>query len=324
MKNIKLLALIPFILIIGIVGISIWFMLKPKEHYIQGQIEAKQISVAPKIPGRVDKIVIHEGDNIKKGDLLLSIATPEIDAKLSQANAAKQAALAQLEKANHGGRKQQIEAAHSLYMQAKTAVEFAKTSYERVENLYKDNLVPAQKRDEVLTKYNVAVEQMNAAKSQYDLALEGAQMEDKEAAKALVDRAQGAVDEVKIYQEEASLYAPSDGEVQKIVPNQGELVNTGYPVVTIVDLSDIWAVVNIREDIYQKYEKGTKFVAIVPALSNKEVEFEVRSVSVMADFATWTATKAQGDFDRKTFEIKAYPTQKIEGLRPGMSILIKQ
>lgn len=324
MKNIKLLALIPFILIIGIVGISIWFMLKPKEHYIQGQIEAKQISVAPKIPGRVDKIVIHEGDNIKKGDLLLSIATPEIDAKLSQANAAKQAALAQLEKANHGARKQQIEAAHSLYMQAKTAVEFAKTSYERVESLYKDNLVPAQKRDEVLTKYNVAVEQMNAAKSQYDLALEGAQMEDKEAAKALVDRAQGAVDEVKIYQEEASLYAPSDGEVQKIVPNQGELVNTGYPVVTIVDLSDIWAVVNIREDIYQKYEKGTKFVAIVPALSNKEVEFEVRSVSVMADFATWTATKAQGDFDRKTFEIKAYPTQKIEGLRPGMSILIKQ
>lgn len=315
---------IALVLAVFVVVIALVFSREEPVHYWQGQAEAKQINVAPKIAGRVEKIAVKEGQHIQKGDLLLTIETPEINAKLEQAAAAQDAAQAQLAKANAGARKQQIQGAYSLWQQAKTATEFAKTTYQRVENMFKDQLISAQKRDEAFTRYQAAIQQENAAKSQYDLAVEGAQIEDKMAAKAMVSKAQGAVNEVKIYQREGNLYAPASAEIHKIIPNEGELVNTGYPIVTLVDLSDIWVVLNIREDFMSQFSKGTKFKAIVPALNNQEIELEVRHIAVMADFATWTATKAQGDFDRKTFEIKAYPTKEIKGFRPGMSVLVKK
>ncbi|ATA73011.1 MULTISPECIES: HlyD family secretion protein [Capnocytophaga] len=324
MKGKRIFKLIPIIIIIVIAIIAISSLFRAEEHYWQGQAEAKQINVAPKIPGRVDKIVVQEGQSVKKGDLLLSIETPEINAKLEQANAAHNAAQAQLNKANAGARSQQIQGAYSLWQQAKVAADFAETSYKRVENMFKEQLVSAQKRDEVYTKYQAAIQQANAAKSQYDLALAGAQQEDKQAAKALVDKAQGAINEVTSYKNESNLYAPLSAEIQKIIPNEGELVNTGYPIITLVDLSDIWVVLNIREDFMGRFQKGTKFNAFVPALDNREITLEVKHIAVMADFATWTATKSQGDFDRKTFEIKAYPVEKVEGLLPGMSVLVKQ
>lgn len=320
----KIIKLVPIVIIAVLVIIALVFSNKKTEDYWQGQAEAKQISVAPKIPGRVEKIHIKERQNIQKGDLLLTIETPEINAKLEQAGAAQNAAQAQLAKANAGARSQQIQAAYSVWQQAQTAADFAKTTFGRVENLYKDELISAQKRDEAYTKYQAAVQQANAAKAQYDLALAGAQQEDKLAAQALVQQAQGAVHEVQSYKKEANLYAPASAEVQKIIPNEGELVNTGYPVITLVDLSDVWVVLNIREDMMNRFQKGAKFKAKVPALGNKEIELEVRHISAMADFATWTATKAQGDFDRKTFEIKAYPTEPTSGLRPGMSVLVKK
>ena len=300
------------------------YLFRSQEHYWQGQAEAKQIRVAPKIPGRIDKIWVQEGQSIEKGTLLLSIETPEINAKLEQANAAHDAAEAQLAKANSGARTQQIQAAYSVWQQAKTAADFAKTSFDRVENMFKDELISVQKRDEAYTRYQASVQQANAAKAQYDLALAGAQKEDKQTAKAMVNKAQGAINEVRAYKNEANVYAPASGEIQKIIPNEGELVNTGYPIITLVDLNDMWVVLNIREDFMNRFQKGTKFQAIVPALNNKEITLEVRHIAVMADFATWTATKAQGDFDRKTFEIKAYPTTPIKGFRPGMSVLVKQ
>lgn len=324
MKGKKVIKLLLLLAIVGIAVVILSYLFRSEEQYWQGQAEAKQVSVAPKIPGRIDKIWVHEGQRIEKGTLLLSIETPEINAKLEQANAAHDAAEAQLAKANSGARTQQIQAAYSVWQQAKTAADFAKTSFDRVENMYKDELISAQKRDEAYTRYQASVQQANAAKAQYDLALAGAQQEDKQAAKAMVNKAQGAVNEVKAYKNEANVYAPASGEIQKIIPNEGELVNTGYPIITLVDLSEMWVVLNIREDYMNRFQKGTKFQAIVPALGNKEITLEVRHISVMADFATWTATKSQGDFDRKTFEIKAYPTTTIEGFRPGMSVLVRR
>ncbi|GIZ15812.1 HlyD family secretion protein [Capnocytophaga catalasegens] len=324
MKGKKVIKLLLLLVIVGISVVILSYLFRSEEQYWQGQAEAKQVSVAPKIPGRIDKIWVHEGQRIEKGTLLLSIETPEINAKLEQANAAHDAAEAQLAKANSGARTQQIQAAYSVWQQAKTAADFAKTSFDRVENMYKDELISAQKRDEAYTRYQASVQQANATKAQYDLALAGAQQEDKQAAKAMVNKAQGAVNEVKAYKNEANVYAPASGEIQKIIPNEGELVNTGYPIITLVDLNEMWVVLNIREDYMNRFQKGTKFQAIVPALGNKEITLEVRHISVMADFATWTATKSQGDFDRKTFEIKAYPTTTIEGFRPGMSVLVRQ
>lgn len=322
--NRKIVTFVPVVIILVVIIISLYYMFRPRTQYWQGQVEARQINVAPKIPGRIEQIVVKEGDFVKKGDLLLTIETPEIDAKLQQAKAAHQAAQAQLSKANKGARSQQKQMAYSLWQQAKVAAEFAENSFQRVQNMFNEGLVSVQKRDEVYTKYKASLDQLQAAKAQYDLAVEGAQIEDKEAAKAMVDRAQGAINEVESYHREGSVYAPISAEIQKIIPNEGELVNTGYPIVNLIDLSDIWVILNIREDFLPKFQKGTRFKAIIPALANREVTLEVKHVAVMADFATWTATKAQGDFDRKTFEIKAYPTESIKGLRPGMSVLVKQ
>ncbi len=323
MRN-KISILIVLLFIAAIVGVAAWLITRPQTHYMQGQIEAKQIQVAALIPGRVDEIHVREGDRVKKGDLLLRIGIPKIDAKLQQAKAAKAAAESQLQKANAGARKQQVQAAYNLWQQAVTAADLAENTYNRVQRLFDEKVVPAQKRDEALAKSKALREQANAAKANYEMAKQGTRKEDKAAAAALVDKAQGAVEEVLSYVEDANVYAPANGEVQSILLEQGEVSNAGYPIINLVDLNEVWMVLHVREDHLADYKKGAIFKASVPALGGKEVEWQVRSLAVLGDFATWTATRARGDFDRKTFEIKAYPTKKVEGLRPGMSVLVKE
>lgn len=322
MKRNRFNILIAVFIIAAIVGLALWAMLRPQQYYLQGQVEARQIHVAPKIPGRVEKICVKEGDIVKKGTLLAEIGTPEIDAKLVQAKAAKLAAMSQMQKANAGARTEQVQAAYNLWQQAKVAADLAEKTYEKVDRLFTEKVLPEQKRDEAKAKSVALREQEKAAKANYEMAKKGTRIEDKEAAKALVARAKGAVDEVESYQSERNVYAPSSGEVQSIIPEEGEIVNAGYPVVNIVDLSDVWVIFHVREDQMQHFKKNTQFEAKVPALGDENISFEVRHISVLGDFATWTATRATGDFDKKTFAIKAYPVKSEVDLRPGMSVLI--
>ena len=303
----------------AVISLSIYFFSNSEPTYLQGQVEAKQINVAPKVPGRVKAIYKQEGDQVHKGDLLL-----ELDAKLSQAEAARLAAQAQSDKAQRGARTEQIQAAYNVWQQAQAAADFAAKSYERVNNLYNDKVLPAQKKDEVYTQMVALQKQADAAKSQYEMAKNGARVEDKTAAQALVAQAQGVITEVNAYKDGAKVFAPADAEIQTIIPNEGEIVNAGYPVMNLIDSSDEWVVFNIREDKMADFKIGTKFKGIVPALANQEIEMEVKHIAVQADFATWTATKSKGDFDKKTFAIKAYPTEKIKDLRPGMSVLVSE
>ena len=307
----------------AVISLSIYFFSNSEPTYLQGQVEAKQINVAPKVPGRVKAIYKQEGDQVHKGDLLLELESTELDAKLSQAEAARLAAQAQSDKAQRGARTEQIQAAYNVWQQAQAAADFAAKSYERVNNLYNDKVLPAQKKDEVYTQMVALQKQADAAKSQYEMAKNGARVEDKTAAQALVAQAQGVITEVNAYQDGAKVFAPADAEIQTIIPNEGEIVNAGYPVMNLIDSSDEWVVFNIREDKMADFKIGTKFKGIVPALANQEIEMEVKHIAVQADFATWTATKSKGDFDKKTFAIKAYPTEKIKDLRPGMSVLVE-
>ena len=307
----------------AVISLSIYFFSNSEPTYLQGQVEAKQINVAPKVPGRVKAIYKQEGDQVHKGDLLLELESTELDAKLSQAEAARLAAQAQSDKAQRGARTEQIQAAYNVWQQAQAAADFAAKSYERVNNLYNDKVLPAQKKDEVYTQMVALQKQADAAKSQYEMAKNGARVEDKTAAQALVAQAQGVITEVKAYKDGAKVFAPADAEIQTIIPNEGEIVNAGYPVMNLIDSSDEWVVFNIREDKMADFKIGTKFKGIVPALANQEIEMEVKHIAVQADFATWTATKSKGDFDKKTFAIKAYPTEKIKDLRPGMSVLVE-
>ncbi len=324
MKNKVGSAIGGIVAILLILGIAVWYMRAPSESYLQGQADATQINVAPKIPGRVEDILVKEGDRVTQGQVLVVIGTPEIDAKLLQAESVKKAAQALDNKASKGARAEEIQATYSMWQQAKAALELAEKTNQRIENLYNEKVIPAQKRDEAHTQYRAAKEVEQAAYSKYKMVLSGARTEDKAAALAQVNQAQGAVNEVLAYKSEAEVKAPQNGEVLTIMPNKGEIVNAGYPVVNLVDLDDVWVFFNIREDLMSKFKKDTKFNAMVPALGNQSIELQVKYIAAQGDYATWSATKTKGDFDMKTFLIKAYPTQPIEGLRPGMSVLVSE
>ncbi len=289
---------------------------------IQGQVEAPQIKMGSKLPGRIDSLVVKKGQTVKKGDFLYKIVSPEVEAKLAQVEAAKAAAQAQENKAATGARKEDIQAAYNTWQKAKAAAEFAQKSFDRINNLFKDGVVSEQRKDEVEMKMKAAKQTEMAAASIYQKAKTGARKEDKAAAEALVERAKGALKEVNSYVKEIRVLATRDGEVSNILAEEGELVPTGFPVVTLVDLKGSWVSFHVREDRLHKIQKDKLIKADIPALALENVEIKITFINVMADFATWTATRTSGDFDMKTFEVHAEPTKPIKGLRPGMSVLI--
>jgi HlyD family secretion protein len=322
MKSRNIIIGIGILLIIIFTIISGWLLANPPEKILQGEVEAKQVKVASKIPGRIEHIYISEGQQVRKGDTLLYIATPELDAKKQQAESAKSAAESQSLKAKNGARKEQIEGALRLWNKAKVGKDVMEKTYNRVKNLHKEGVVPAQQLDEAYAKYMSAVETEEAAKSQYDMAKKGARYEDKLGADALVDQASGVLQELDSYLSEASVKSPIDGEIASIISEEGELVNTGFPVITIVDLKEAWIVFNIREDILSKFKMGKKLNVQIPALDMQTIEVEVSYINPLGNFATWKATKTSGEFDMKTFEVRLTPTSQVKDLRPGMSALI--
>jgi len=316
-----LIALIVVVVLIFIIGIIIN---RPEPIVIQGEADASEVRVSGKIPGRIKHFLAEEGNQVKAGDTLVIIDSPELTAKLEQANAAENAAQAQNKKAIKGARKEMILGAYEMWQKAKVGVDIAKKSYDRVQRLFDKGVVPAQKHDEVEAQYKAAVATASAAKSQYDMALNGAEREDKEAALALVDRAKGAVNEVKSYLKETTLTSPIDGEITEIYPKCGELVGTGAPIMSIVDMNDVWFTFNVREDLLGGLKMGKTFRVKVPALNNKLVEVKVTYIKALASYATWKATKTTGQFDVKTFEVRARPTAKVADLRPGMTALFEE
>ncbi|WP_412850735.1 HlyD family secretion protein [Chryseobacterium sp. PMSZPI] len=322
-KSVTLINILIIILIFGaIAAVSAYFLTSPTHDYLQGQAEATEIHVAPKVTGRLESKLAEEGQYIRKGQLLAILSSPELDAKLIQAQSAKDAATAQYDKALNGTRYEQIQGSYNTWQQAKAAADLAETTYRRMENLYNEKVVPAQKRDEAKAQKNASREQEKAAYSNYLMAKNGARTEDKNASAATMRQADGAVKEVNVYRSEINVIAPANGEVNNYFPNLGELVNAGYPIVTLVDLNDIWVVLNVREDQMGKFKMNNTIQGVVPALDNKKIELRVKYIAPLGDFATWTATKTKGGFDMRTFKIKAYPIQKIQGFRPGMSVLI--
>ncbi|MDC1107037.1 efflux RND transporter periplasmic adaptor subunit [Prolixibacteraceae bacterium] len=308
------------ILVVLTIGGS--FLLKPEKVILQGEVEATEIKVATKLVGRIDSLIVHEGDEVKKGALLLTLESPEVSAKMEQAQAAKMAAEAQNNKAKNGARKEQIRAAHNLYLKAQAAADLMKTTFDRVNNLYQEGVVPQQKCDEAETKYQAAKLTADAALSQYEMAKKGARYEDKVAAEALVARANGAVNEVASYMSEKRLIAPINGEVSSVIASRGELLTPGYPVVTITDLSDIWFTFNVKEDLLGKFSKGDEIEVVLPAMNMKKIKVKVSYIKAEGAYATYRATQTMGGFDMKTFEVRAVPINDVEGLRPGMTALL--
>lgn len=311
-----LVALIAAVSVLGII------FSRPKEAVIQGEAEAAEYRISGKVPGRIEAFYAAEGDMVHKGDTLVLIDSPEVRAKLAQANAAYAAAAAQRNKANTGARKEEIAGAYEIWQKALVGKDIAKKTLDRATRLHEQKVISDQKFDEATAQYNAAAATAEAAKSQYDMAVKGAREEDKAAAIALVDRANGAVMEVKSYLSELKLTSPVDGVISARYPHVGELVGTGSPIMTVTDLSDMWFTFNIREDKLHSMKSGDKLRLSIPALDGKEIDATVTYIAARESYATWRATKETDQYDAKTFEVRAVPTVVVEGLRPGMTAIV--
>ena len=324
-KNYNLLtgviALVAVVLIVSVVG---FIVSRPKAIVIQGEAEATEYRVSGKIPGRIEEFRADEGQSVRKGDTLVLIDSPEIRSKIAEANAAKAAAVAQKNKAYNGAQQEQIAGAYEMWQKALVGEEVMRKSFERISELHEEKVVSDQKYDEVKAQYDAASATARAAKSQYDMAVKGARQEDKDAAVALVERANAAVELVNSYMDEIVLTAPTDGIIAARYPKVGELVGQGSPIMTIQDLDDMWLTFNVREDRLEGMKSGDKLNLTVPALGNKHITATVYYIAVRESYATWRATKEIGEFDTKTFEVRARPDTKVEGMRPGMSVILER
>lgn len=312
--------LIAVAVVIAIIGA---IFLKPETEILMGEVNAAEYRVSGKVPGRIEALLVHEGDMVHEGDTLVIINSPEVSAKMEQAQAARAAASAQSNKAKNGARQQQIASAYEMWQKAQVGVDITKKSLDRTQTLFDKKVISAQKRDEVEAQYKAAVATANAAKLQYDMACEGAQTEDKAAAQALVAKANGAIAEVESYLGERYLVAPCDGEIVEVYPKRTELVGTGSPVMSILDMSDVWFSFSVREDQLQGIKVGDILEVSIPALGEHTYKAQVTYLRAMASYATWRATKNNGQYDVKSFDVKLIPIDKIENLRPGMTALIK-
>ena len=317
-----LLAIIGFVAVVVIVAVIGFFTLGRTPDDIQGEVEVTEYRVSSKVPGRILELRVKEGDYVKVGDTLAILDAPEVRAKAQQARSAEDAAAALSAKAQNAARQQQIQGAYQLWQQAKAGTEISKKSYDRVQHLFDEGVMTAQKRDEVFAQYKAMEAQELAAKSQYDMAVAGARQEDKAAAQAQVNRARGAVAEVSSYINETVQTAQMEGEVTNVYPKVGELVGTGSPIMSVAVMSDMWGTFNVREDQLNGMKVGDEITAFSPAF-NKNFKLKIYNIKDQGSFAVWKATKTTGQYDLKTFEVKARPTEKFEGLRPGMSLIIK-
>lgn len=307
----------------GYLCYGFWEAYQPQPTIIQGHIEAQQYNISSKVAGRIDTVKVKKGEQVTKGQLIFTIYSPELEAKLAQAKAGQDAAEALAEQARTGARSQEIAAAKDSWQKAKAAAELLEKTYQRIENLYKDGVIPEQKRDEVYTELQAAQFTSNAAFQLYQMAEEGARQETKKAAEGKARMAAGAVAEVEAFAADTQITSWHTGEVSQVLLHDGELAPQGFPVVTLLDMQDSWAVFDIREDLLSDFTMGANFKAEIPALKKENVEFAVTHVAAMGDFATWRATNTSKGFDMRTFEIEAHPVKPIEDLRAGMSVIIK-
>lgn len=316
-----LIAIVVVTLLLAIIGFV--FMREPDE-IIEGQADATSVRISGKLPGRVVELMVSEGDMVKAGDTLVHIHSSLAEAKLMQAEAMENVAAAQNQKVDAGTRSQIIQAAAELVAQAKAGATITRKTYDRMQRLFEQGVVSEQKRDEAKAAYDAAVAAQQAAESQLSLARSGAQKEDKESAAALVTAARGGVAEVESLLEDQYLTAPCDGQIDQIYHQPGELVSLGAPIMSLLKIDDKWVTFNVREELLSQMKLGDSITVEIPALDRMSAKARIYYVRDMGSYATWRATKATGDWDSRTFEVKARTTDQIPDLRPGMTVLYRK
>lgn len=311
------------VVVVALLAIVGFLFLNKPDEIIEGQADATAVRISGKLPGRVVDLYVEEGDMVKAGDTLVHIHSSLADAKLVQAMGMETAAKAMNRKVDAGTRSQIIQSAYDLWQQARSAESITKKTYDRMQTLYSEGVISEQKRDEAKAAYDAAVAASSAAKSQYELAKQGAQSEDKESAAAMVDVAKGGVGEVQALLEDQYLTAPCDGQIDVVYPHVGELVSLGAPIMSLLKIQDKWITFNVREEYLEDMTLGKEIEVMIPALGRKETKAKIYYIRDLGSYATWHATKTTGDWDSKTFEVKARTTEQLPDLRPGMTVIYK-
>lgn len=309
------------IAVLAIVALGLWLATRPPKPMIQGMVDTDQIQVAAKVPGRLEALMVHEGDRVKAGQLLFVLSSPELDAKLAQVQAQQAAAESQAAKARHGAQSEDIETARSAWQAAEATAALAAKTVARVSNLYTEGVVSLQKRDEAVAAAKASANAAAAAKFQYEKAMGGARPEDIKGAEALATQAEAGVREVAALQAELRITAPVAGEISRRNANVGEVVPPTLPVISMFEPDKLWVSLNVRENQFHGLKNGQELDGTVPALDGRRLRFKVYYIAPLGDFATWRATRESSGYDIKTFEIRVRPEDAPPELRPGMSVL---
>tara|TARA_R110001583_G_C5662667_1_gene409820 strand:+ start:3587 stop:4561 length:975 start_codon:yes stop_codon:yes gene_type:complete len=317
----KVVIIASVIVVIILLGFGLLQINSPVPLLFQGQVEAREVDVAAKVAGRIREVLVREGDSVSVGDRLFELDSPELTARMQQASAGRDAAVAMNEKADIGARKEQVRVAKYAWDRAQSEAKLAQKTFERFDSLYDEGLISAQKHDELQTRAKAAVDAGSEARAEYDMTLNGTRTEDKAAALAMVNQADGLIAEVQAYSAETHLTAPIAGEVTQVLIDPGELAPTGFPVITLVDLTDTWVVLNVRENHLVNFPMGAKLTGTVPGLGDQDIPLSVYYIAPQGEFATWKATRYSSGYDIKTFEVRLRPSDVVDGLRPGMSVL---
>ena len=316
----KILLVVPLLLALSAVTYLVVSSLNPESKIITGLVEITSIDVASKIPGRIDSILVNEGQNVSKGQVLAILQSREINAKVEQTKGQLDIAKFKYQMVLNGARTEEKEAVEKLYLQAKHQFELAEKTWTRMYNLYQDSVISLQEKDVYEFQYKASMEQMLAAKAKYEMVINGARYEEIQMAKGLFYQAENGLNEALAYQDEIFIKSPITGELKKKIVDEGEILAAGYPAFTIIDLNDVWVTIQLKETDMNGIKIGDTFNASITALNNLEAKFAVSYVSGLGDFANWRPTNQKGEFDIKTFEIRLRSKQKIEGLRAGMTV----
>jgi HlyD family secretion protein len=321
-KSSKIILSIPIIIVLS--AIIIWASgINTESKFLVGVVEVDEVDVASKIPGRVEQIMVSEGEKVSKGQVLAKLESKELDAKVGQAQGVLDAVKNKLAMVNNGARPEEKKAVENLYLQAKHQFEYASKTWERFNNLLRDSVISNQEFDEIDFKYKAAENQMEAAKAKYDMVLKGAREEEKSAIKGQYDQAQSAYNEALAYYEELEIKSTINGEVSNSIVNNGEVIASGFPLFTVINPDAYYVVIQVREDNLGGLKMGEYLTGTMPALDNNSYKFKITYMSPMGDFATWKPTNQKGDFDLKTFKVHLKSDEPIENARPGMTVKIE-
>jgi HlyD family secretion protein len=313
-------AAITGVLFFVIIALAIWYLVRPEPLLVQGEAESTRIDIAARVSGRLEKIAVARGQNVAAGATLLVIDNPELVAELHQAEAEKTVADAELERIKVGTRAEIIAQRKAEIDRAAADLTLAQQTYNRTQQLAARQFAPQSKLDEDADALTLAQRRLDQAKLAYDEAVRGFTAEEHQIAEANVAKAGAKIDTIKALVDQLTITAPVASQVYQIPVEEGEVVTPGLPLLSLVDLSDTWLGFSLREDLISGLKVGDRFSVRIPALGNRQVTAEVRVIAAKGEYAGWRATRATGDFDLRTFAIRAYPAEKIDGLRPGMSV----